>query len=138
MSIRPNIRRSRPWGPGGVPPDSVCFSSKCQLYMPQTFVLVLFFQKRSKSVSSASQRCPSHPKFGEADQGVWGRAPRNCVILQSVDYVSQTFVLVLLFQKRSKSVSSASQRCLSHPKFGEADPGGLEACPQKLYDSSKC
>jgi hypothetical protein len=37
---------------------------------------------------------------------------------------------VLLFQKRSKSVSSASQKVLG-PGLGEADPGGLGACPQQ-------
>jgi hypothetical protein len=36
----------------------------------------------------------------------------------------------LLFQKRSKSVSSASQKAMGYPTLGEADPGGLGACPQ--------
>jgi hypothetical protein len=40
-------------------------------------------------------------------------------------------MMFLLFQKRSKSVSSASQKTLGYPAFGEADPGGLGACPQQ-------
>jgi hypothetical protein len=42
------------------------------------------------------------------------------------------FVVFFLFAKRSKSRSSASQiedRFLP-PNLGEADPGGLGACPQ--------
>jgi hypothetical protein len=30
-----------------------------------------------------------------------------------------------------KSVSSAWQKILGYPKLGEADPGGLGACPQE-------
>jgi hypothetical protein len=42
-------------------------------------------------------------------------------------YVKRFF----LFQKRSKSVSSASQKTMGYPYLGEADPGGLGACPQQ-------
>jgi hypothetical protein len=39
---------------------------------------------------------------------------------------------VLLFpEKEAKSVSSASQKTMGSPKLGEADPGGLGACPQQ-------
>jgi hypothetical protein len=38
----------------------------------------------------------------------------------------------LLFpEKEAKSVCSASQKVTSSPKLGEADPGGLGACPQE-------
>jgi hypothetical protein len=74
---------------------------------------ILLFQKRSKSVSSASQKTVGYLTLGEAD-------PEKL-------YVER----FLLFQKRSKSVSSASQKTVGYPTFGEADPGGLGACPQK-------
>jgi hypothetical protein len=38
---------------------------------------------------------------------------------------------ILLFQeKEAKSVSSASQKVIPYLNLGEADPGGLGACPQ--------
>jgi hypothetical protein len=38
---------------------------------------------------------------------------------------------VLLFpEKEAKSVVSASQKTVGYPTLGEADPGGLGACPQ--------
>jgi hypothetical protein len=38
----------------------------------------------------------------------------------------------LLFpEKEAKSVSSASQKVMGYPNFGEADPGGLGACSQQ-------
>jgi hypothetical protein len=41
------------------------------------------------------------------------------------------FVIILLFpEKEAKSISSASQKTFLSPKLGEADPGGLGACPQ--------
>jgi hypothetical protein len=42
------------------------------------------------------------------------------------------FKVVLLFpEKEAKSISSASQKTLPYSKLGEADPGGLGACPQE-------
>jgi hypothetical protein len=81
---------------------------------------ILLFQKRSKSVSSASQKIMGSPELGEADPGGLGACPRQ----------NSTLSHFLLFQK-SKSVSSASQKVISHPTLGEADPGGLGACPQE-------
>jgi hypothetical protein len=60
------------------------------------------------------------PTLDEADSGGLGRAQKN-----------STLSCFLLFQKRSKSVSSASQKAIGSPTLGEADPGGLGACPQQ-------
>jgi hypothetical protein len=60
----------------------------------------LLFQKRSKSVSSASQKVFLNPELGEADPGGLGAYPQQ----------NSTLSHFLLFQKRSKSVSSASQK----------------------------
>jgi hypothetical protein len=46
-------------------------------------------------------------------------------------YVNVPACGFLLFQKRSKSVSSALQKTMGCPDLGEADPGGLGACPQQ-------
>jgi hypothetical protein len=44
---------------------------------------------------------------------------------------------ILLFpEKEAKGVCSASQKTVLHPKLGEADPGGLGACPQETIDFS--
>jgi hypothetical protein len=82
--------------------------------------IALLFQKRSKSVSSASQK--TILKTGEADPADFGLASKTGI--------------ALLFQKRSKSDSSASQKphC---SKLGEADPGGLGACPQERNQSTQ-
>jgi hypothetical protein len=83
----------------------------------------LLFQKRSKSVSSASQKVRGYPTLGEADPEGLGACPQQ----------NSTLSHFLLFQKRSKSAGSASQKVAGYPKLGEADPGGLGACPQQNY-----
>jgi hypothetical protein len=60
------------------------------------------------------------PNLGEAN-------PRG---LEACPQENSTVGDFLLFQKRSKSVSSASQKAMGSPNLGEADPGGLGACPQ--------
>jgi hypothetical protein len=67
-----------------------------------------------------------YPKLGEADPGGLGACPQE----------NSTVSSFLLFQKRSKSVSSASQKTMGYPELGEADPGGLGACPQKNFTLS--
>jgi hypothetical protein len=58
--------------------------------------------------------------LGEADPGGLGACPQQ----------NSTLSDILLFQKRSKSISSASQKTMGLPNLGEADPGGLGS-PQK-------
>jgi hypothetical protein len=69
---------------------------------------LLLFQKRSKSVSSASQKV--------------------------VDELHRLASLddILLFQKRSKSVCSASQKVRKQPHEASQSHGGLGAGPQNL------
>jgi hypothetical protein len=62
-----------------------------------------------------------YPKLGEADPGGLGACPQQ----------NSTLSGFLLFQKRSKSVSSAPQKVMGYPKLGEADPEGLGRVPSK-------
>jgi hypothetical protein len=104
----PKPRRSRPRESGACPQQNSALSG------------FLLFQKRSKSVSSASQKIIGYPNLGEANPGGLGAYPQQNSTLSG-----------FLFQKRSKSVSSASQKIIGYPDLGEADPGGLGACPQQ-------
>jgi hypothetical protein len=81
-----------------------------------------------------------YPTFGEADPGGLGACPQqNSTYSYFFLYSTSSHLLLystsshfLLFQKRSKSVSSASQKVMVYPTLGEADPGGLGACPQQI------
>jgi hypothetical protein len=50
------------------------------------------------------------------------------------DLFNSSSGIFLFPEKETKSVSSASQKVMGYPKLGEADPGGLGACPQKPTD----
>jgi hypothetical protein len=99
-------------------------SPLCPPEIALTHIIVWFFllfQKRSKSVSSASRKAMGYPTLGEADPGGLGACPQQ----------NSTLRHFLLFHKRSKSVSSASRKAMGDPTLGEADPGSLGACPQQ-------
>jgi hypothetical protein len=109
------IHQSLRWQPG--PSQRQLLLATCP--QTQNSLDLVLFQKRSKSVSSASQKNMGYPTLGEADPGSGGSPSKT------------TLSHFLLFQKRSKSVSSASQKIMDYPTLGEADPGGLGACPQQ-------
>jgi hypothetical protein len=61
----------------------------------------------------------AYPNLGEAEPGGLGACPQQ----------NSTLTRFLLFQKRSKSVSSASQKITGYPTLGEADPGRSGGVP---------
>jgi hypothetical protein len=80
---------------------------------------IIIFEKHS---SFSRKRSKKHiVNSAKPTLRVWGACPQQ----------TSTVSGFLLFQKRSKSVSSASQKIMGCPNLGEADPGGLGACPQK-------
>jgi hypothetical protein len=67
-------------------------------------------------------QCSAKPTLG-----VWGLPPRKRAHKNTI-WADDT----LLFpEKEAKSVCSASQKAIPYPNLGEADPGGLGACPQE-------
>jgi hypothetical protein len=84
-----------------------------KLYVKQ----FLLFQKRSKSVSSASQKAVDSQKLGDAEK-------------------NSTLSSFFFSRKEAKALVLLRRRPVGSPKLGEADPGGLGASPQfvRVYE----
>jgi hypothetical protein len=89
LPCRQQTRRSRPRGSGGVPP--------AKLYVKE---VSSFPEKKQKRWFCFAEETVGYPNLGEADPGGLGACPQQ----------NSTLRRFLLFQKRSKSVGSASQK----------------------------
>jgi hypothetical protein len=88
-------------------------------------VAFFFFQKKKqKAFVLLRRRSWAAQTSAKPTLGVWGRAPKRLF-----DYSSNS--LLHFPEKEAKSVCSASQKVMGCPNLGEADPGGLGACPQE-------
>jgi hypothetical protein len=97
------------------------FLNELPILRPFGVALFFFFQKKKQKALF---------RFVE---DFWLPKPRRSRPRESGACPQQNSALsgFLLFQKRSKSVSSASQKIIGYPNLGEANPGGLGAYPQQ-------
>jgi hypothetical protein len=115
---RPKSRRSRPWEVLRLAPMK-----------QNSLMLSSFPEKKQKRYFCFAEGLWAQIS-AKPTLGVWGLAPKKRDNLMLSSVLEKETRRVLLFQKRSKSVSSASRK-VCRPKLGEADPRGLEANPKK-------
>jgi hypothetical protein len=98
---------------------------------------LLFPEKEAKSVVPLRGRFLGYPTLGEADPGGLGACPQQNSTSSHFLLYSTLSHLLLFQKKKQKALVLLRRRLMGYPNLGEADPGGLGACPQQKPTASK-
>jgi hypothetical protein len=89
-------------------------------------VFFFFQKKKKKALFRFAEALWAAQPSAKPTLGVWGRAPSKFLLM-----FNSSSGILLFSEKEAKSVVPLRGSPLGCPTFGEADPGGLGACPQQ-------